>query len=84
LRLLGSTDTIAICLVGKSMINLLTSSSTKLDLPAPPVPVIPNTGVVAVFDLSLIACKTSLCFSGKFSAADRKRARALWVFEEYV
>ena len=45
LRFDGSTDTIARCLSGKSSKNLLTNSSTRLDLPAPPVPVIPNTGV---------------------------------------
>ena len=38
--------------VGKSIINLLTNSSTKEDFPEPPVPVIPRTGVlelVAIF-----------------------------------
>ena len=41
----GSTEIIAISLSVKSKINLLTSSSTSQDFPAPPVPVIPNTGV---------------------------------------
>ena len=42
----GSTDTIAICLSSKSIKNRLTNSSTNEDLPAPPVPVIPNTGTL--------------------------------------
>ena len=44
----GSTEIIAISFFSKSKINLLTNSSTRDDFPAPPVPVIPNTGV---FDL---------------------------------
>ena len=44
LRLDGSTETTAICLVGKSTKNRRTNSSTKEDFPEPPVPVIPNTG----------------------------------------
>ena len=40
----GSTETIPMVFSGKSIKNLRTSSSTKLDLPEPPVPVIPNTG----------------------------------------
>ena len=41
----GSIETIAIFFFGKSTINLLTNSSTKEDFPAPPVPVIPSTGI---------------------------------------
>ena len=43
-RLDGSTEIIPTVFFGKSCINRLTNSSTKEDLPAPPVPVIPNTG----------------------------------------
>ena len=46
LRLEGSTDTIAMVLLGKSIKNRLTNSSTNEDLPAPPVPVIPKTGIL--------------------------------------
>ena len=45
-RLEGSTETIPICLSGKSIKNLRTNSSTRLDFPAPPVPVIPSTGTL--------------------------------------
>ena len=41
----GSTDTIPMVFSGKSIKKRLTSSSTKEDFPAPPVPVIPNTGL---------------------------------------
>ncbi|MBA7546681.1 hypothetical protein ES705_39073 [subsurface metagenome] len=46
LRFEGSTEMIAIVIPGKSTRNLLISSSTSDDLPAPPVPVIPITGVL--------------------------------------
>ena len=48
LRLDGSTDINPMVLVGKSIKNRRTNSSTKDDFPAPPVPVIPKTGVVLV------------------------------------
>ena len=51
LRLLGSTEIMPSVLVGKSIKKRRTNSSTNDDLPAPPVPVIPNTGV-----LDLLAC----------------------------
>ena len=66
----GSTDTIAMFLFGKSVINLLTNSSTKEDFPAPPVPVIPSTGVSDFVASSFIADKIPLCLSGQFSAAE--------------
>ena len=49
-RFEGSTDIIPILLSGKSNKNLLTISSTILDLPDPPVPVIPKTGVFPLRD----------------------------------
>ena len=45
LRLDGSTEINPICFSGKSIRNLRTNSSTRDDFPAPPVPVIPSTGV---------------------------------------
>ena len=70
LRFEGSTEIIANRLLLKSIKKRRTNSSTKDDLPAPPVPVIPNTGV---FDWSanfLIVINSSLDSSGKFSAAE--------------
>ena len=61
---------IAIFLSEKSIINLLTSSSTSDDFPAPPVPVIPKTGILDSLASSLILDKTLTCFLGQFSAAD--------------
>ena len=46
LRFDGSTDTKPIVFSGKSIKKRRTNSSTKDDLPAPPVPVIPKTGVL--------------------------------------
>ena len=66
----GSTETTAIFLSSKSTRNLRTSSSTKEDFPAPPVPVIPNTGTLLSEAKSLISVRASACFSGKFSAAE--------------
>ena len=64
-RLDGSTETMAIFLSLKSSKNRLTNSSTILDLPDPPVPVIPKTGIFLVGkESSLRRCS---CFSGKFS-----------------
>ena len=45
-RFVGSTETIAIFLSLKSIRKRRTSSSTNEDFPAPPVPVIPRTGVL--------------------------------------
>ncbi len=39
----GSTEIIPMVFSGKSTKNLRTNSSTKLDFPEPPVPVIPRT-----------------------------------------
>ena len=66
----GSTETTAIFLFSKSTRNRRTNSSTKEDFPAPPVPVIPNTGTVLTEAISLISVSASACFSGKFSAAE--------------
>ncbi len=60
----GSTETIAICLSEKSIKNLRTSSSTKDDFPAPPVPVIPNTGVLDFAANSLIFANSVSASSG--------------------
>ena len=53
-RLEGSTEINPTVLVGKSIKNRRTNSSTKDDLPAPPVPVIPKTGVLDVLFLLCI------------------------------
>ena len=42
----GSTEIIPIVFLGKSIKKRRTNSSTKEDFPAPPVPVIPRTGVL--------------------------------------
>jgi hypothetical protein len=42
----GSTEINPIVFSGKSIKNRRTNSSTKEDFPAPPVPVIPNTGIL--------------------------------------
>ena len=52
------------------MINRLTNSSTKEDFPAPPVPVIPNTGDFDVDANLFISFKVLECSFGQFSAAD--------------
>ena len=44
--LLGSTEIMAMVLSVKSYKNLRTNSSTNEDFPAPPVPVIPKTGIL--------------------------------------
>ena len=62
---------------GKSKINLLIISSTKLDFPAPPVPVIPRTSVCLLDELFGIVANNSLAVSGKFSTAEIRRATAL-------
>ena len=74
LRFEGSTEMIASRLSLKSIKKRRTNSSTKEDLPAPPVPVIPNTGV---FDWStnfLIAFNSFSDSFGKFSLAEINRA----------
>ena len=63
LRLEGSTETIPIVFSGKSIKNLRTNSSTKEDLPAPPVPVIPRIGVFDFFANSFISTSAALCLS---------------------
>ena len=70
LRLEGSTEISPIVFFGKSIKNLRTNSSTKLDFPEPPVPVIPITGVVADLFFLCILAKDSLAISGKFSAEE--------------
>ena len=52
--------------LGKSRINLLTNSSTKEDFPAPPVPVIPNTGVLDFVEIVFIFERIDVCFLGSF------------------
>ncbi len=76
LRLEGSTETMAMVLFGKSNKNRLTNSSTNEDFPAPPVPVIPKTGILTFSALALTSSNTFLLCSGKFSAALIKRAIA--------
>ena len=74
LRFEGSTEMMANRLSVKSIKKRRTNSSTKDDFPAPPVPVIPNTGV---FDWSanfLIAFNSFSDSFGKFSAAEINRA----------
>ena len=70
LRLEGSTEISPIVFFGKSIKNLRTNSSTKLDFPEPPVPVIPRTGVVLVLFFSCISDNVFLAILGKFSAAE--------------
>ena len=65
----GSTETTASCLSGKSSKKRRTSSSTKEDFPAPPVPVMPSTGIAFLVPASRSAFKSVAFSSGKFSAA---------------
>ena len=74
LRFEGSTEIIAICLSLKSTKNRRTNSSTKLDLPEPPVPVIPNTGVDDFSALVFNSFNNPKFSSLKFSAAEMMRA----------
>ena len=76
LRLEGSTETTAISLSVKSIKKRRTNSSTKEDLPEPPVPVIPNTGIDLASAMVLILFRISVFCSGKFSAAEITRAIA--------
>jgi hypothetical protein len=48
LRFEGSTEINPIVFSGKSIKKRRTNSSTKDDFPAPPVPVIPKTGILDV------------------------------------
>ncbi|MNS85979.1 hypothetical protein D3C72_1198610 [compost metagenome] len=75
----GSTEINPIVFSGKSIKNRRTNSSTKEDFPAPPVPVIPKTGILEVVLLSWILSKTGFAISGKFSAAEIKRAIAVGI-----
>ncbi|MNX89386.1 hypothetical protein D3C86_1214000 [compost metagenome] len=77
LRFDGSTEIRPIVFSGKSIRNLRTNSSTKEDFPAPPVPVIPNTGILLVSFCLWIVSKVSFAISGKFSAAEITRAIAV-------
>ena len=74
LRFEGSTEIMAKRLSEKSIRKRLTNSSTKEDFPAPPVPVIPNTGVLDSLANFLISSNSFLASLGKFSAAEIKRA----------
>ena len=80
LRLEGSTDTKPIVLLGKSIKKRRTNSSTNEDFPAPPVPVIPKTGVFDFLFFKCIWSKASLATSGKFSADDITRAIFFGIF----
>ncbi len=72
----GSTEISPIVFSGKSSRNLRTNSSTKEDLPAPPVPVIPSTGVLRVSFFLWMVFIAFFATSGKFSAEDITRAIA--------
>ena len=61
----GSTETMAMVLSSKSIKKRLTNSSTKEDFPAPPVPVIPNTGAVPKEMEENAFSKSSCLFSAK-------------------
>ena len=79
-RLDGSTEMMAKFFSGKSIKKRRTNSSTKDDFPAPPVPVIPSTGVSQSLILARSSCKASVMISGKFSAALIQRAMVLGVW----
>ena len=64
LRFDGSTETTAICFVGKSIKKRRTNSSTNEDFPEPPVPVIPKTGTLTPFANSVTCAKTAFDSSG--------------------
>ena len=72
----GSTEINPIVFSGKSIKKRRTSSSTKEDLPDPPVPVIPKTSVLESLFISLILSKVAAATSGKFSADEIIRAIA--------
>jgi len=75
-RLEGSTEIIPMVFLGKSIKKRRTNSSTKEDFPAPPVPVIPRTGVLASLFLISMASNVLFATFGKFSAAEITRAMA--------
>ena len=60
----------AICLSLKSTKKRRTNSSTKLDFPEPPVPVIPKTGVDDFSALAFNSFNNPKFSSLKFSAAE--------------
>ena len=66
----GSTEIIAIFLLGFARKNLLTNSSVREDFPAPPVPVIPMIGILKFLDFSFKAETNSDFSSEKFSTAE--------------
>ena len=72
----GSTEIKPIVFSGKSIKKRRTISSTKDDFPAPPVPVIPKTGVLLSLFFSRILSKIGLAISGKFSAEEIILAKA--------
>ena len=72
----GSTDINPIVFSGKSLRKRRTNSSTKDDFPAPPVPVIPRTGIVLFSFFLWMASKVFAATSGKFSADEIIRAIA--------
>ncbi len=77
MRFEGSTEINPIVFSGKSIRKRRTSSSTKDDFPAPPVPVIPKTGILEVSFSLCILSSVSFAISGKFSAAEITRAISL-------
>ena len=70
LRLDGSTEMIPMVFVGKSIKKRRTNSSTKEDFPAPPVPVIPKTGILELKFILWIFSNVEAAISGKFSAEE--------------
>ncbi len=73
----GSMEMMAMVLSLRSARNLRTISSTSDDFPAPPVPVIPRTGIFNPDASFSRLSKNNLLFSGKFSAADISPAISL-------
>ena len=71
----GSTDTIPIVFCGNSDKKRLTNSSVNELFPAPPVPVIPITGIIAS-DLDAMACVISSTRTASARAASFTRAAA--------
>src|SRR6201999_406942 len=70
LRFDGSTEMTAMVLSAKSARKRRTSSSTRLDLPAPPVPVMPSTGTLtaALSSSGVSVSRNSSPAAGSFSA----------------
>ena len=69
----GSTDTIPIVFCGNSDKKRLTNSSVNELFPAPPVPVIPITGIIAS-DLDAMACVISSTRTASARAASTRAA----------